>query len=74
MLNQAEVARGLNDLERYESCLREGALKGLAAGSQKRYNEAYIIFQQTPKKWLSEKRIHDLAVEVFHSEQKGSNL
>ncbi len=66
MLNQAEAARGLGDLEHYENCLREGALKGLSAGSQKRYNEAYTIFQQTPKKWLKEKPMRDLASAVFH--------
>jgi len=66
MLNQAEAASGLGDLEHYEICLKEGTLKGLSAGSQKRYSEAYNIFQRTPKKWLNEKRMRDLAADVFH--------
>jgi hypothetical protein len=66
MLNQAEAARGLDDLEHYVTCLREGALKGLSAGSQKRYNEACAIFRYPPKKWLQEKPITVLAAEIFH--------
>lgn len=65
LLNQAEAARGLDDLRHYETCLREGTLKALSTGSQKRYNEAYSIFQRTPEKWLHEKPIRDLATEVF---------
>jgi tetratricopeptide (TPR) repeat protein len=66
LLNHAEAARGLDDLEYYVACLREGALKGLLAGSQKRYSEAYAIFRSTPAKWLQEKPIRALAAEVFH--------
>jgi len=65
LLNQAEAASGLGDLEHYTACLRDGAIKGIEAGSQKRYNEAYTIFQRTPKKWLNEKAMRDVATDVF---------
>jgi hypothetical protein len=36
--------------------------------SQRRYNEAYAVYQGTPERWLVEEEIHILAQDTFGGE------
>jgi len=65
VIRQADAARGLGDLDLYTDCLEKGAVMALSLGSQKRYSEAYNVFQRTPKQWLHEQKIKALANNLF---------
>jgi DNA-binding SARP family transcriptional activator len=65
VIHQADAARGIGDLELYIHCLEEGAMRALSIGSQKRYSEAYEIFQRKPKQWRHEASVKRLARDVF---------
>jgi DNA-binding SARP family transcriptional activator len=72
IIHQADAARGLGDLELFTDCLRKGALMALSIGSQKRYSEAFDIFQRTPEKWLREQQIQELSRDIFiHTPGRG---
>ncbi len=62
---QADAARGAGDLDRYVTLLTEGAQMARSLDSQKRYSEAFDIFQRTPFQWRNERSIQQLAKEVF---------
>ena len=65
LIRQADAARGLRDLDLFAACLKEGTRIALALGSQKRYSEAWDVFQRTPQKWLHEQQIQELAQDIF---------
>jgi transcriptional regulator with XRE-family HTH domain len=65
IIDQADVARGMGELSIYTEYLRKGVQLAVTLGSQRRYNEAYAIYQQTPSKWLSEKQILTLSKDIF---------
>src|SRR5581483_678200 len=65
LIYQADAARGSGDLDLFAACLKDGTLMALSLGSQKRYNEAWTVFQGTPQKWLGERQIQELAGTVF---------
>ena len=64
-IHQADAARGLGDLDLFATCLKDGTLMALSLGSQKRYSEAWNIFQRTPQKWQNERQIQKLANTIF---------
>ncbi len=72
IIHQADAARGLGDLDLFATCLKDGTRMALALGSQKRYREAWDVFQRTPQQWRSERQIQELAHTVFL--QSGSKL
>jgi hypothetical protein len=65
IIRQADAVRGLGDLSVYTESLEKGALMALSLSSQKRYSEAYDVFQRTPEYWRDEKKIRKLAQDIF---------
>jgi tetratricopeptide (TPR) repeat protein len=65
IIRQADAARGFGDLDLYVTVLEKGTLMALSLGSQKRYSEAYDVFQRTPERWKHEQKIKSLAKDVF---------
>ena len=65
IIHQADAARGIGDLDRYVKLLAEGAQMARSLESQKRYSEAFDIFQRTPARWKKEQQICQLAKDVF---------
>ncbi|SRR5216684_1023264 len=65
IIHHADAARGLGDLDHYVACLEEGGRLALSLGSQKRYSEAFDIFQRTPEQWRHEQKIQTLAKDIF---------
>jgi len=49
----------------FRALLTEGVQMAFSLGSQKRYSEAFTIFQRTPVYWKKEKQIQLLAKDVF---------
>jgi hypothetical protein len=66
------MLHGLGDLDLFATCLKDGTLMALSLGSQKRYSEAWDIFQRTPQKWRNERQLQELAQDVF--KQPGRKL
>lgn len=62
---QADAARGIGDLDHYVALLTEGVHMARLLESQKRYSEAFDIFQRTPLQWKNESSIQQLAKEEF---------
>ena len=54
-------------MEVYADSLKKGTLMAIAIRSRKRYSEAYDIFHRTPQQWKKEKRIAELAKDVFRT-------
>jgi transcriptional regulator with XRE-family HTH domain len=65
-IHHAEAALGMGDMEEYVVYLRDGAMRGLAIGSQKRYSEAFAVFKRTPASWRNEPAIRALKDDVFY--------
>ncbi|GCE19448.1 hypothetical protein KDK_32480 [Dictyobacter kobayashii] len=65
IIDQADVAQGMGELPLYVDHLRRGIMSAATLGSQRRYNEAYAVYQKVPKKWLSEKQFLLLARDIF---------
>ncbi len=65
LIGRAAAALGLGDLELYEASLRGGLVLAREIGSQKRFVEAQTIFQQTPRPWLTDRRLQALKDEFF---------
>ena len=73
IIDQANAALGMGELSIYTSYLRKGVELAVTLGSQRRYNEAYAVYQQTPNPWHSEQQIRALAIDAFgeYSLRKG---
>lgn len=65
IIYQADAARLMGDLRTYVEFLKGGVQMALHLGSQKRFNEAYELYQKTPEKWLGEAQIKSLARDFF---------
>lgn len=73
VIYQAGAALGSHDLDIYASCLEVGASTALQIGSQRRYQEAFDLYQQTPQNWKHEPQIQNLAA-FFQESHKGEKL
>ncbi len=69
VIYQTTAALGLHDLDAYASYLKEGASTALQIGSQRRYQEAFDLYQQAPAAWKQERRIQELT-SFFQEQQK----
>lgn len=65
VIYQADAARVLGELEIYTDSLRKATQMAVAIGSRRRYNDALLVYQQTPQKWIKERQIQTLARDVF---------
>ncbi len=65
VIYQADAARVLGELEIYTGSLRQATQMAVAIGSRRRYNDALLVYQRTPEKWLKERPIQALAKDVF---------
>lgn len=65
IIYQADAARLMGDLRTYVEFVREGAQMAVHLGSQKRFNEAYELYQKTPGKWRGEQQVKLLARDFF---------
>jgi len=65
IIYQADAARLMGDMRTYVEYVREGAQMAVHLGSQKRFNEAYELYQKTPGKWLGEQQVKALARDFF---------
>ena len=65
IIHLADAARGIGDLDRYVALLTEGAHRARSLGSQKRYSEAFDVFQRTPAHWKNEPQIRQMVDTVF---------
>jgi DNA-binding SARP family transcriptional activator len=64
LISRADAARGLGDLDLYATSLKEGIIKTMSIGSQKRYQDAIDVFRHTPQKWKDEQQILELG-DIF---------
>ena len=65
IIYQADASRILGELDIYATSLRQAAQMASDLGSQKRYSEAFSVFERTPEKWHRERQIQVLAKDVF---------
>jgi len=65
IIYQASAAPGLGDLEVFVTSLKKGVLMARELGSQLRYRDAFEIYHSAPEKWQNERKVKDLAVNVF---------
>ena len=65
VIYQAEVAKVLGELEMYADYLRQATQMAIEIGSRRRYNDAFLVYQQTPEQWIRERHIQALAKDVF---------
>jgi hypothetical protein len=69
VIYQITAALGLHDLDIYASYLKVGASTALQIGSQRRYQEAFDLYQQAPKSWKQELQMQDLTA-FFQGRQR----
>jgi DNA-binding SARP family transcriptional activator len=67
VIYQTSAALGLGDLDVYASYLKNGVSTALQIGSQRRYQEAFDLYQQAPETWKQEQQMRDLT--AFFQEQ-----
>ncbi len=65
IIYQADASRVMGELEIYASSLKYATQMAVDIGSQRRYNDALLVYQQTPEKWINEPQIQELARNVF---------
>jgi hypothetical protein len=65
IIYQADASRVLGELDLYATSLRQTAQMARDLGSQKRYSEAFSVFERMPEKWRHERQIQVLAKDVF---------
>jgi tetratricopeptide (TPR) repeat protein len=58
--HQAEAALALGDQERFRAYMEMGVKGAKALGSEKRYNEAFDVYQQAKKLWRNEPGVKEL--------------
>jgi tetratricopeptide (TPR) repeat protein len=58
--HQAEAALALGDQERFRAYIEMGVRGAKALGSEKRYNEAFDVYQQAKKLWRNEPGVKEL--------------
>ncbi len=62
---QADAARVLGELRIYAETLRQATHIARDIGSQRRFNDAFLVYQRTPDRWIKEPEIQALAKDVF---------
>jgi len=70
VIYQTTAALGLRDLDTYAFGLKEGAFTALQIGSQRRYQEAFDLYQQAPKAWKQEQQLQNLTA-FFQEQSRG---
>ncbi len=60
-----DAARVLGELEIFTDSLRKATQMAVAIGSRRRFNDALLVYQQTPEKWIKERQLQALARDVF---------
>jgi tetratricopeptide (TPR) repeat protein/DNA-binding XRE family transcriptional regulator len=71
IIDQALAAMGMNDLPLFSHYLQGGVQAAIEIGSQRRYSEAFSVYQKTPKKWYTEKQISTMAINLFKGQPPG---
>jgi transcriptional regulator with XRE-family HTH domain len=65
IIYQADASRVLGELDIYITSLTQAAQMARDLRSQKRYSEAFSVFEKTPDKWRREQQVQILAKDVF---------
>ena len=64
LVQKADAARSIGDLDEYIKCLEEGVQTALRFGSKHRINKARGVLRKAPQSWKSEKKYQNL-VKLF---------